>query len=184
MCLVLAFSSYSQDFYFTYQRNMTFKGADGKDYVVFESPDKSATDIASNVINNFMRIKTDEETIAGEDMHKEVRIYLMKRKMVRLKNVDWYADICFKMQFKEGRFRVLQPEISKFYKVDPMFGDFKGPDNVMLKLVISQNAVGQLEKRDVFVPRSSTYYELNNSVTTLINQLIAVPVQDEDDDDW
>lgn len=179
--LCMSISSFAQEMYFIYQKSLEFKTPDGKDFVVFDCPEKTAAELTASVKDNFTKIKGFRETLTDDALQTEVTIDLFQRPIVTLRGQDWYADITIKMQFKDGRFRIIAPVIKQFYRPDPLFGKAKGPDGVLMTVCTPQDALGMLERRHVFNPTNDKYYDFNRSISALILKLISVPVND---DEW
>lgn len=178
VCLFAAYTVHAQELYFTYWKTMEFKTNDGKDFVSFDVPGKTAAELCSYVKANFENIKQAKETGTADALNTEMTFNFLQRKVVDLRGQEWYADVNIKMLFKDGRFRVMAPEITKYYKPDPIFGNFRGPTQMMTQCK-PEDVVHQLARRHVFNPTSDCYYDFNRSVNFLIIQLIALPTDDE-----
>ena len=114
VCLFAAYTVHAQELYFTYWKTMEFKTNDGKDFVSFDVPGKTAAELCSYVKANFENIKQAKETGTADALNTEMTFNFLQRKVVDLRGQEWYADVNIKMLFKDGRFRVMAPEITKY----------------------------------------------------------------------
>ena len=170
---------------FEYQRNARFLAVDGKEFVVYTHSGMSVADMYKKIVDNFNSStvsRVEDEITTNADMD-EIKVSFDKVSIAKLRGTEWCVDILFTIQLKEGRLRVLAPEISMFYKKNPIFPTIFDADGVGYEDRLPESMIKLLDSRDLFDKDDETYYEFNGNVTAWMYQLIDMG-SNEADEDW
>lgn len=167
---------------FEYQKNARFLAVDGKDYVVYNHPKLSSSEMYKRIVDNFNNSTircADDEITTNADLD-EIKVSYNKASIAKLRGTEWCVDIVYTIQVKEGRLRVLAPEITMFYKKNPIFPTIVDSDGTGYEDRSPKSMIKILDSRDLFERSDDTYYEFNGNVTAWMKQLINMGSQEEE----
>jgi len=159
----------SADILFEYHKDGHFFAMDGKSYVVREYEGLSAHELYSIVLANFDVLSKEDDTLIKNEDDKTLSMNLSRRYLCKLRTEPIVVDIVLEFQFKDGRMRIMAPDITRFYNLSLLSMNRSFNDIIRI-----------LDRRDVFDKDDDSYKIFNGAVSEIIEEMVAsAPETDE-----